>query len=390
MDDGEGAPLRAAVAIPIKNEKSYLASCLDALASQREVTGARLPWGSFGILLLLNNCDDGTADVARARAPDFPAPLRIIECDLPPSLAHAGGARRLALDEAAKWLECAGGQGLLLTTDADSRVAPCWIAANLAACARGADAVAGQIRLDPDDAARLPKHLQRRGRLEATYGNQLTEIAAILDPRPHNPWPHHATASGASLAVTLATYRRIGGLPQLALGEDRGLITALEMHDARTRFAPEIEVITSGRLVGRAPGGVADTIRLRCEDKEAICDEALEPVETAVRRCWWRGHLRRIHSLKRLSHESPSVPELSIDCSAAQELSSVTPFGEVWRRVERLSPMLRRRALRPHELPRLINRARVVLEKLRALSTSGKEIEPEFLCSLLDSDVGIG
>ena len=381
------AKLSAVVAIPARNEEAYLSRCLCALGAQRQITGEPLPPGSFGIVLLLNNCEDGSAELAKAILQDFPAPLRVIECDLPPSLAHAGGARRRAMDEAAAWLESAGGDGLLLTTDADSRVDPYWIAANIAAWKRGADAVAGRIALDLDDAARLPEHLHRRGRLEAAYGDKLIEIAAILDPRPHNPWPHHATASGASLAVALATYRSIGGLPDLALGEDRGLIAALEAHDARTRFAPDIEVITSGRLVGRAPGGVADTIRLRCQEREAPCDEALEPVAAAVMRAWWRGRLRRLHGAGRLKPVSAWAAPLGL---GARDICGLASFGEIWRRVESSSPAFRRRQLRPHELPEFIGRATVVVANLRRESASPEEIEPELLRSLLDKDLGKG
>jgi hypothetical protein len=380
--------LGAVVAIPARNEEAHLGRCLGALGSQRQITGEPLPPGSFGIVLLLNNCDDGSAELARTMVSGFAAPLRVIECDLPPSLAHAGGARRRAMNEAAAWLGSEGGDGLLLTTDADSRVDAHWVAANLAARDRGADAVAGRIALDPDDAARLPEHLHRRGRLETAYGDKLIEISAILDPRPHNPWPHHATASGASLAVTLATYRRIGGLPQLALGEDRGLIAALEAHDARTRFAPEIEVITSGRLVGRAPGGVADTIRLRCRERDALCDETLEPVEAAVMRAWCRGRLRRLHGAGRLDNVSAWATPLGLGDQEARDMCSRASFGEIWRGVEGSSPALRRRPLRPRELPGFIARAAVVVETLRRASSSPEEIQPEVLRSLLGEHLG--
>ena len=39
--------------------------------------------------------------------------------------------------------------GLILTTDADSRVAPCWVDATLAAFRRGVDAVAGYVDPEP-------------------------------------------------------------------------------------------------------------------------------------------------------------------------------------------------------------------------------------------------
>ena len=171
-------------------------------------------------------------------------PAREVSCRMSPTGA---------MDLAADWLAAHGdGDGVLLTTDADSRVAPNWVSANLGAIAAGVDGVAGCILLDPDEAARLPECVRERGRLEEQYARLLAELQARLDPQPYNPWPHHSTASGASLAVTLRAYRQIGGLPALPLGEDKALVASLVDCDARVRHALAVQVVTSGRLDGRA------------------------------------------------------------------------------------------------------------------------------------------
>jgi hypothetical protein len=55
------------------------------------------------------------------------------------------------MDLAEAWLVEAGDKdGVILTTDADSQVAPNWIAENLAAFAAGAEAVLGRIDLDEE------------------------------------------------------------------------------------------------------------------------------------------------------------------------------------------------------------------------------------------------
>ena len=184
--------------------------------------------------------------------------------------------------------------GVILTTDADSQVAPNWIAENLAAFAAGAEAVLGRIDLDEEGAV-LPEALHRRGELEDTYERLLTELSWLLDPLDHNPWPHHATISGASLGVTREAYCRVGRLPRVPLGEDKALIALLSRHDARIRYCPTAHVITSGRTHGRAPGGVADTLAIRSREPDAFCDDALEPFRTAFARAAWRGRLRRLH-----------------------------------------------------------------------------------------------
>ena len=93
--------------------------------------------------------------------------------------------------------------------------------------AAGADLVAGFVRADRAEHAQLPIEIIRRGRLESRYEWLLAELLARLDPEAHDPWPRHRIASGASLGVTLAAYRRVGGLPPIATGEDRALAEQL-------------------------------------------------------------------------------------------------------------------------------------------------------------------
>ena len=60
------------------------------------------------------------------------------------------------MDFAEAWLAEGGeSNGVILTTDADSQVAPNWIATNLAAFEAGAEAVLGRIDLD-DEGKLLP------------------------------------------------------------------------------------------------------------------------------------------------------------------------------------------------------------------------------------------
>jgi hypothetical protein len=69
------------------------------------------------------------------------------------------------MDLAETWLEEGGERdGVILTTDADSQVAPSWIAENLAAFEAGAEAVLGRIDLDGEGKF-LPEALHRRGAL---------------------------------------------------------------------------------------------------------------------------------------------------------------------------------------------------------------------------------
>jgi hypothetical protein len=355
--------LQAVVAIPARDEEERLPACLAALAAQTGFDGRRLPPRLYAVLLFLNNCVDASHAAAEKFRASFGPRLRIVSQLLPPGSSHAGGARRAAMDMAADWLRTeAGIDGLLLTTDADSRVGPTWIADNLAAIGRGADAVAGEISLDAEDEARLPEALRRRGLNESTYERQLIEIAAYLDPEDHNPWPHHGTASGASLGVTQSAYRRIGGLPIRPLGEDKALVQKLRRCDARIRFEPRIRVVTSGRLIGRADGGVADTMRLRCENPTTACDAFLEPLPTAFMRSYWRGQSRA--ALRRYNKSS----------------GEMICFGEIWERLEPIKLPLSA-PLKPGDLGEHIQQADRALERLRALGAPG-EVDAEAVKSL--------
>ena len=357
---------RIGIAIPARDEAERIGDCLASLATQRNALGDGLLSEPFFVVVFLNGCNDGSFDIAAQMAPRLPYPLRIFDGDLPPNLNHAGGARHVAMALAADWIEEAGGgSGYILTTDADSRPSPTWIADTLAAFGRGVDAVAGRIELDGADEAALSAALRARGILEEKYEALLTEIFARLDPRPHDPWPRHASEPGASLALTLAAYRRIGGLPIVEFGEDRALVAALENADLKLRHDPAVNVVTSGRLIGRARGGVADALALRSENPQAECDPYLEPAARAVRRAMWRGRLRELSERGALTDVRAWARRLQICSSDASSIARETSFGAFWRFIEAQSPLLQRKSLKPRNLPLQIALAQFVLLVLR-------------------------
>jgi hypothetical protein len=293
------------------------------------------------------------------------------------------------MEMASAWLrEERAPDGVILTTDADSRVSPNWLANNLAAIDAGADAVMGCISLD-EEGELLPAALHRRGRLESVYETLLTELYGLFDPLDHNPWPHHATISGASVAITCEAYRGIGGLPGVPLGEDKALVAELLRRDAKIRFAPEVQVVTSGRVMGRAPGGVADTLRLRSCDPDAFCDEALQPFRIAIKRAKWRGRLRRMRRLGELASTDVWARELNIPAAVARRISQAPTFGSAWSEIEQESSAFPRILLTPAQLPAQISGLRRALARLRKTPLSTPEkVQSKFGISLgpLESD----
>ena len=265
---------QAWVAVPVKDEAERITACVQALARQQDISAS-------GIVLVVNNTRDATAAIVRALAGSAAVPIEVIEHEFPPEMASAGAARRMAMERAAA---LAGPDGTVLTTDADGRVAPDWVAANLFHLRRGLDAVAGRARLETADEAAIPARLREDDALECAYAAALDEIAARLVPVEWDPWPRHTEHSGASIAVTVEAYRRVGGMPAAAIAEDRKFFAALVANGARVRHAPEIIVTVSGRITGRAEGGMADTILRRMQRADPYLDDALEPALDWYRR----------------------------------------------------------------------------------------------------------
>jgi cellulose synthase/poly-beta-1,6-N-acetylglucosamine synthase-like glycosyltransferase len=375
------------VAIPVRDEEQRLPACLRALAQQRDQLDQPTPPTLVRIVVFANNCTDQSANLARRLGKCLSLDLRVVEARLPPAAAHAGAARRTAMDLAETWLVEGGERdGVILTTDADSQVAPDWIAENLAAFGAGAEAVLGRIDLDGEGKL-LPDALHRRGELEDAYEGLLTELSWLLDPLEHNPWPHHATISGASLGITRTAYCRIGRLPRVPLGEDKALIALLFRQDAKIRYCPTAHVITSGRTNGRAPGGVADTLAIRSRQPDAFCDDALEPFLTAFARASWRGRLRRLHGAGRLALDQEWAAELRIWPREVNNIIKERTFGAAWSVIEDRSPLFARHLLRPAELPEQIASARRSLASLREGGSGARQhVQTKFRISIRAHD----
>ncbi|OWP62123.1 glycosyl transferase family 2 [Hymenobacter amundsenii] len=327
------AKLRATVIIPAKDEAAALPTTLAALAAQTDAAGRALPAGTFEVLVLANNCTDGTAATVRAYAASHPAlALHVAEVTLPPAEAHVGQARRLLMDEAARRLELAGHPGaLIISTDADTRVAPDWLAATFAELATGADAIAGRILMDETDRNCPVRRCQLQ---DAAYHLLRVQLETHLDPQAHDPWPRHHQHFGASLAVTVAAYRQVGGLPVVPFLEDEALYQALLRHDLRVRHSPAVRVFTSGRQQGRVAVGLSWQLRewaLLGQQQPLVPDPAALVAELRV-----RNKLRQQWQAARAS-QNPTVVLRSggglvndLLPAVAQALASCATFGEFW------------------------------------------------------------
>ena len=346
----------AIIAIPAQNEELYIAKCLIALARQT----CR---HEYGVVLLLNNCADRTLAVVSSLFPQLPMPVVVVDTTLPGNLANAGVARGLAMETAAR---LAAPHSILMTTDADGRAYSDWISANLAAVDAGADVVAGRAELDSEDADRLPVRLQDDDKTECAYDRLLEQIHASLDPDPADAWPRHTEHSRASIAVTLNAYQTAGGIPAAPVGEDRAFIEALRRVDARIRHAPEIRVVVSGRIHGRAIGGMADTIRRRLVRADETLDGRLEPAIIAAERAWMRGYARQLWSTDKPSDRSIGWLSVRSKIPAGQikDLLAAARFGEAWFQLESRSPALKRLPVLLSDVPMQVKVAQRILDTL--------------------------
>ncbi len=290
---------RLTVAIPARDESDYVQRALEALAAQVGFDGRPLAPGLFDIVVFANSCRDDTAAAVRRFAARAPHPAtHVIEDELPPHAAHVGMARRLVLDRCAqRFLARGRSDGVLASTDADTIVAPDWIAWTLREIA-AVDAVAGFVEIEPLQQQRLFAPVRLLYLREQAYRRAFAEVEAVFDPLPHDPAPRHAAFVGASFAVTTRAYLAAGGLPPSPTLEDREFFYALCRSDARVRHSLRVRAATSARRQARADGGFGSfmtTLHERADRGESFAvvnaRQTLEEVSAraALRRLWSGG-----------------------------------------------------------------------------------------------------
>jgi glycosyltransferase involved in cell wall biosynthesis len=226
-----------AVVIPARNEQELVSRALHAVRrAAREAQaqlGAHAP--RIGILLVADDCHDATAALAREVVG-----VEVLEI----SAGAVGVARATGIDVALSALlrinEIAAEHVWIANTDADSVVPPNWITDQLAIASAGADVMVGTVR--PDFADLTPE--------------QISHWTATHIPGQPNGHVH-----GANLGVRASMYLAAGGFHNQRDHDDVDLVIRLEQAGARLQAADSSDVLTSGRLDGRTPGGYAGYLR---------------------------------------------------------------------------------------------------------------------------------
>jgi Glycosyl transferase family 2 len=277
--------LQVCVVVPARNEESGLPHLVAALAGQLGLNGLPLDPEVFEIIILLNNCIDRSAAVLRDLRLPGSLKLLVAEITLEAHEAHVGRARQILFDTAYDRFRAIGrADGLILTTDADTRPDPDWIGQTGAEFAKNVSGVGGRILLEPGERAALPASVQRLFLLDVGYRRALEEMRSLYAPQPEDPFPRHHQHYGASLAVTAAAYAKAGGMPLTRTSEDAALYRAVVASGGRFRHSCQVRVRTSARMLGRAEGGLAAALGRWHDQANAARPVVVESAEHADER----------------------------------------------------------------------------------------------------------
>ncbi|OFE15147.1 hypothetical protein BA895_07915 [Humibacillus sp. DSM 29435] len=216
------------VVVPARNEEQLLPRCLDSI----EVAGSELktqyPEVTLSVCVVLDGCTDRSERLVRRRA--GVRGLTIDSCS-------AGAARRHGLDDVARrTLRWSRRTTWVANTDADTLVPPHWLTRQVALATTGLQLVVGTVVPDAAD-------------LDASL---LSEWWARHELGEGHPYVH-----GANLGFTLGAYLSVGGYRALPEHEDVSLVRALRDAHVPWCATDTTRVVTSGRQIGRAPGGFA-------------------------------------------------------------------------------------------------------------------------------------
>ena len=221
-----------AVLIPARDEEELLPRCLRSVATARE----RLPAGVTSDVVVVSDC---SRDRTRAVAEHM---LRGAGVVLSSDAGSVGCARAAAARSALSRATGARERCWLANTDADCEVPATWLVDQLALAAQGVAAVAGVIDVDS-----FAEH--------SAQVRELFRLTYKIQQDGSHPHVH-----GANLGVRAEAYLRAGGWSSLATAEDHDLWRRLQKTGLPVLSTASLQVLTSGRRVGRAPMGFAEAL----------------------------------------------------------------------------------------------------------------------------------
>jgi hypothetical protein len=237
-----------AVVIPANNEELLVARCLESVVRSaehlRSELGARAP--RVSITLVADSCTDHTVELALA----VPG-VQVVQIKARSVGTARGAGAEQALERFARrslasesYRSARRGHALerlwIANTDADSEVPKQWMLQQWSLARGGVDVVIGTVQ--PDFADLTPPQVQA---WRST----------------HDAGQAVGNVHGANLGVRASRYVAAEGFADDTEHEDVSLVQRLVGAGSTVCATDDARVITSGRRVGRTPGGYAGYLR---------------------------------------------------------------------------------------------------------------------------------
>ena len=215
-----------AVVIPVRNEGERLGACLRSV--RQAVAALRVERRvHVRVVVVLDSCTDDSHDIAA----EFADVTRVHT-----GYSNVGAARATGARWALQALRGAPELTWIANTDADSTVPDSWLVDQLDQAERGTDVTLGSV--EPVLA-------------ELSVGQRAAWHLA------HPQGPEVGTVHGANLGVRASAYLAVGGFTAQAEHEDVRLVEAVRAAGGVVAELGGQPVHTSGRSIGRTPGGYA-------------------------------------------------------------------------------------------------------------------------------------
>lgn len=217
------------VVIPARDEEELIGRCLASVRAA--IANAEQVWNDGGpavsVVVVADRCLDRTTSIARLFDD-----VEVIELQA----ANVGRARATGVHHALTRISRPAARVWVANTDADSVVPVNWLTVQAEFARRDNGMMIGTVRPDFSDLS--------FAQVEAWTAR-------------HTPGRANGHVHGANLGVRADLYLAAGGFPEYAEHEDVELAGRVRRLGASVVASDSCEVMTSGRAIGRTPGGYA-------------------------------------------------------------------------------------------------------------------------------------
>jgi hypothetical protein len=231
------------VVVPARDEEADIGATLRSVCASLDEARSQGLVGEALLEVTAHRCTDHTESRARAVLRGR-TEGRVLRDD---STQSVGEVRDAAARRGLAALPDRPRDTWVLSTDADTRVGTGWVGDILREAAR--TSVVAVVGLAPLD----QWHGGEQG--DRAYADLLASKMLTADEQALHQHDH---VYGANLAVRADAYLDVGGFAHAVHGEDQALLDALVAAGHPVLRTRSIAVTTSGRLRGRAAGGLAE------------------------------------------------------------------------------------------------------------------------------------